>query len=126
MLDATDAVETDLVKSLDNPGRSATGLTAADTTPELIQLARELAPEGNPVGMVTNTSNPLHVLHIGHADSVQGGPPVVRADLAGANGIETAFDVLESAGVGAILVPSDEVRVPSDEVRAEARRQSYR
>jgi len=109
MLDATEAVEAGLVDSLDNPGLSVTGLTAPDTTPRLIQLARALAPEGVPVGMVINISNPLHTLHVGHAENAQGGLPVVRADLSGHDGIEAAFDVLENAGVGAILVPADEV-----------------
>ena len=93
MLDATDAVEMGFVDSLEISGRSVTGLIAADTTPRLVQLARTLAPEVAPVGMILNISNPLHTLHVGHALDTQAGAPLVRADLAGPEGIEAAFKV---------------------------------
>jgi len=59
--------------------------------------------------MILNISNPLHTLHVGHALDTQAGAPLVRADLAGPEGIEAAFGTLQSAGAGAILIPTDEV-----------------
>ena len=108
-LDCTDAVEAGLVDSLEAPGGNVTGLNLNDPTPQLIRLAHDLVPGAASVGMVINVSNPLHTLHVAHAQRDTRGIRLVRADLTGPDGIETAFDRLEGEGVDAIVVPADEV-----------------
>ena len=112
MAGVADPVAIGLVKTLANPGGNVTGVSGllADMEPKRVELLRSLVPERSRIGVLMNSTNPLHEVHWQRAEAAARSMNLtaVRIAARGPAGIDAALDELARANVKGLLVLSDD------------------
>ncbi len=112
MAGVADPVGVGLVQSLARPGANLTGVSGQliDVEPKRVELLRGLLPAGSRIGVLMNSTNPLHEAHWRRADDAARSMNLtaVRIEARGSAGLDAALDDLARAGVRGLLVLSDD------------------
>jgi putative ABC transport system substrate-binding protein len=112
MAGVADPVAIGLVKTLANPGGNVTGVSGllADMEPKRVELLSRLVPERSRIGVLMNSTNPLHEAHWQRAEAAAHSMNLtaVRIAARGPAGIDAALDELARANVKGLLVLSDD------------------
>jgi ABC-type uncharacterized transport system substrate-binding protein len=106
-----DPVGFGVVKSLAHPGGNITGVSnfAEELASKQLDLMRELLPRVSRVGVLINTTNPLHVPQWKETEAAaaKAGITLVSFEIERIDQLETAFETFAHERMDAVLVPPD-------------------
>ncbi len=106
-----DPVGFGVVKSLAHPGGNITGVSnfAEELASKQLDLMRQLLPRVSRVGVLINTTNPLHVPQWKETEAAaaKAGITLVSFEIERIDQLETAFETFAHERVDAVLVPPD-------------------
>ncbi len=113
MASSADPIGSGFVKSLAHPGGNVTGLSTlrTDTSPKLLEMLRNVAPDLSRVAVLvnpTNTSQPLSVTSVRSAAQSMS-LTILPVEARTAAEIENAFSTMVQGKAGAIIVMRDGV-----------------
>jgi putative ABC transport system substrate-binding protein len=107
----SDPVRWGLVASLNQPGGNITGvsISASELLPKRVELLRELAPNAPAIGFIVNPNNPNAEFDAKKLSALAeaGGWTLKVAKVAREQDLESAFDDLAKAQVGAVAIDTD-------------------